>query len=250
MLGKKILCNTENGIKRVLTALSNGYDNHTAWREVKQLRDVMFLSHSPIGSLERNNDVRNYVADVATCTNQLVPPTQHVLLHARRAAFILQMYWQQAPLEDLSPTVVKGLRPEFGYYHDRTVLLVQYEAVISKQKGIFSVLLSCQCKGGCSSLRPFVNSGQNCVGCQCNDLLYRNQLLHGNGLDKSSIETKIAENNGDRSSASHTVNEAAINIIDDEGTDSDSQSSQTRDAESLSSINTVDADMDDLLAVL
>ena len=80
-------------------------------------------------------------------------------------------------MDDLSPREVGGTSGKYGYASDGTIILEEPHDIVNVENRIRAVILSCRCKGKCSSRRcSCLNRGQHCVDCECNDVLCSNRI--------------------------------------------------------------------------
>ena len=135
------------------------------------------MSEHDVGSRGWKEDVRNYIAGKATPANELVPPVSHLVPHCKRASFISRMYWSNSSMDDLSLREVGGTSEKYGYVSDGTIIVEEPHDIVNVENRIRAVILSCRCKGKCSSrLCSCLNRGQHCVDCECNDVLCSNWI--------------------------------------------------------------------------
>lgn len=79
--------------------------------DVSELRPRMkglYPSDHVVGTREWGLDVRRFISDRAKSMSELVPPSQHINLQARRVKFVVFCYWAKSRDINLSADIVGG----------------------------------------------------------------------------------------------------------------------------------------------
>lgn len=103
----RVLCNLSSTRKMspLCTQFRNGSKGS---KDVEVLNREVFVSEHSVWSVLWQRHVRNYVADSATCSNQILTPGRYLTLHEKRAQFVVVKYWARSNSNNLSPSRVGG----------------------------------------------------------------------------------------------------------------------------------------------
>lgn len=156
--------------------------------DIDAIRRSVFVNENAVGSAAWCLAARNFVADSADTTNELVTHIEHIMLHCSRAEFIVVRYWGRAGERDLSNAGTGVGGDVEGYLDDGSVVLEMKEEIISIMKRIREVVRRCNCKGDCSTKRcSCFKSGEKCIGCGCTEGICKNRAtpadVEGTGLE-------------------------------------------------------------------
>lgn len=109
--GKRRFCSDDERKRRIVSEVAR---RQLDTRELQTCRKSFFASNSTVGSLGWRIDVRNFVADHCSTTNELMPHLGHIKLHWSRAAFVVIKYWVRSVEHDLSPSLLGGFDASNG----------------------------------------------------------------------------------------------------------------------------------------
>ena len=211
------------------------------------------MSEHSVGSILWQRDVRNFVADSAICSNQLLPPVGHLMLHVKRAQFVVFKYWGESESTDLSPSRLGGCSPTFGYGNDGGVLLEDVDCFYRTQKNISCAVQFCRCKRDCSTKRCFCNKkGKTCIRCQCNDFICSNRVETRPELEiidciaQSSLSEHGEESSVNTVPLASAVEKELVENDDEDGNQSAGDVVQIYDASSSRSSSSGEIDLTEL----
>ena len=225
-------------------------------KDVLAIRKSAFVSKHAVGSVLWKVDVYNFVADLVTSSNQLVPPRLHLNMQMRRAGFVIEKYWSRSSEDDLCPNEVGGCSATYGFNTDGSILLELEKDISIVHSEIKDAVLSCRCKGKCATRRcTCFKNGLKCVACDCTDHLCKNSV------DALALQTEASEvrsenldravrNIGSQQSTVASANAGNIETVPLISESESEASDSNEESERLSSIHSGDIELEDLKAVL